>query len=279
MSWPGSPTPTGKVLAQAKPLKADENNRAIDGRNAFIMNDAAAGGDPLGHRRHGAGHAQAPRPVRQDRHHQRLDGRLVRRLPAHAGGGHLWIGYDTPAQAGQCPETGGGLSLPIWINFMEDRAQGRPGHRTRRARGRRQRLAASGITSEYARGKGVSSLGGAGLEDDGGAGARGAAPSDEPTARPVQAGRCRTRYRNEMKPRICVQKAQTADSWRYREDLHRPWTSRGFRFRYRVVGVLGYEQPAAAGMLRWRTAGQTGKEFALARLVSTHCALVIERKW
>jgi penicillin-binding protein 1A len=29
-----------------------------------------------------------------------------------------WIGYDTPRKLGD-KETGGGLSLPVWINFME----------------------------------------------------------------------------------------------------------------------------------------------------------------
>jgi penicillin-binding protein 1A len=30
----------------------------------------------------------------------------------------VWMGYDTPKKLGD-RETGGGLSLPIWINFME----------------------------------------------------------------------------------------------------------------------------------------------------------------
>jgi penicillin-binding protein 1A len=29
-----------------------------------------------------------------------------------------WIGYDTPRKLGD-KETGGGLSLPVWISFME----------------------------------------------------------------------------------------------------------------------------------------------------------------
>ena len=29
-----------------------------------------------------------------------------------------WIGYDTPRKLGD-RETGGGLSLPVWISFME----------------------------------------------------------------------------------------------------------------------------------------------------------------
>jgi len=36
-----------------------------------------------------------------------------------------WIGYDTPRNLGD-RETGGGLSLPIWINFMETAIKGTP---------------------------------------------------------------------------------------------------------------------------------------------------------
>jgi penicillin-binding protein 1A len=36
-----------------------------------------------------------------------------------------WIGYDTPRNLGD-RETGGGLSLPIWITFMETAIKGVP---------------------------------------------------------------------------------------------------------------------------------------------------------
>jgi penicillin-binding protein 1A len=34
-----------------------------------------------------------------------------------------WIGYDTPRKLGD-RETGGGLSLPVWISFMETALKG-----------------------------------------------------------------------------------------------------------------------------------------------------------
>jgi penicillin-binding protein 1A len=37
----------------------------------------------------------------------------------------VWIGYDTPRKLGD-RETGGGLSLPIWIKFMETALRGIP---------------------------------------------------------------------------------------------------------------------------------------------------------
>ena len=36
-----------------------------------------------------------------------------------------WIGYDTPRNLGS-RETGGGLSLPVWISFMERALKGVP---------------------------------------------------------------------------------------------------------------------------------------------------------
>jgi membrane carboxypeptidase/penicillin-binding protein len=72
----------GNVLALAEPQRAgNESLRVIDARNAFIM-------DNIRHR----GARGAPRPARhrrQDRHHQRIRRRLVRRLPAFAGGDRL----------------------------------------------------------------------------------------------------------------------------------------------------------------------------------------------
>jgi len=37
----------------------------------------------------------------------------------------VWVGYDTPRKLGD-RETGGGLSLPIWISYMETALQGVP---------------------------------------------------------------------------------------------------------------------------------------------------------
>jgi penicillin-binding protein 1A len=36
-----------------------------------------------------------------------------------------WVGYDTPRNLGS-RETGGGLSLPIWIDFMSEALKGVP---------------------------------------------------------------------------------------------------------------------------------------------------------
>ena len=67
-----------------------------------------------------------------------------------------WIGYDTPHNLGS-RETGGGLALPIWIDFMQYALKGVPVT---------QPTVPPGVTNvsgewyydEYARGAGVSSL-------------------------------------------------------------------------------------------------------------------------
>jgi penicillin-binding protein 1A len=37
----------------------------------------------------------------------------------------VWIGYDTPRKLGD-RETGGGLSLPVWIEFMQHALRNEP---------------------------------------------------------------------------------------------------------------------------------------------------------
>jgi penicillin-binding protein 1A len=71
----------------------------------------------------------------------------------------VWMGYDTPRSLGD-RETGGGLSLPVWISFMENALKGVPVM---------EPSAPEGVTNvggewfyeEYARGGGVGNLGGA----------------------------------------------------------------------------------------------------------------------
>ena len=71
--------------------------------------------------------------------------------------GVVWMGYDTPRKLGD-RETGGGLSLPIWIDYMSVALKGVPVA---------EAVAPPGVVnvggewyySEYADGSGVASLG------------------------------------------------------------------------------------------------------------------------
>ena len=106
----------GHVLAQARPLKAgDESLRAIDPRNAFIMDSLLREVVRSGT----AGKAMSLK--RTD-----LAGKTGTTNDAHdawfAGyqpgiAAVTWVGYDQPRKLGD-RETGGGLALPIWMSYM-----------------------------------------------------------------------------------------------------------------------------------------------------------------
>ena len=69
----------------------------------------------------------------------------------------VWMGYDTPRKLGD-RETGGGLSLPIWINFMEHALKGVPVSEYPTPEGV-VNVGGEWFYEEYARGSGVSSVG------------------------------------------------------------------------------------------------------------------------
>jgi len=72
----------------------------------------------------------------------------------------VWMGYDTPRSLGD-RETGGGLSLPIWISYMETALRGVAVSEPEAPPG----VVNSGgewYYEEYSRGSGISSLAGSG---------------------------------------------------------------------------------------------------------------------
>ena len=116
----------GKVLLEIKPPVLNESVRAIDGRNAFVMGallqEVARSGT--------AAKAQATLK-RTDLHgktgttNDSIDAWFAGYQPTVTA--VAWIGYDTPQKLGDSArETGGGLSLPIWISFMEQVLKGVP---------------------------------------------------------------------------------------------------------------------------------------------------------
>jgi penicillin-binding protein 1A len=113
-----------KVLVETQPPLLSESMRAIPQRNAFIMDSllqsVASGGT--------AAKAQATLK-RTDIYgktgttNDSLDAWFAGFQPTMTA--IAWIGYDTPRKLGD-RETGGGLSLPIWISFMETAIKGVP---------------------------------------------------------------------------------------------------------------------------------------------------------
>jgi penicillin-binding protein 1A len=72
----------------------------------------------------------------------------------------VWIGYDTPRKLGD-RETGGGLALPVWIDWMAHALKGVPLQEPAPPEGVVE-SAGGWMFREYAQGAGVQSLG---LED------------------------------------------------------------------------------------------------------------------
>jgi penicillin-binding protein 1A len=106
----------GRVLYQAPSTVLVPENRAIDERNAFVMNSLLQEITKTGT----AARAQAT----LKRHdlfgktgttNDSVDAWFVGFQPTLVAA--AWVGYDSPRNLGS-RETGGGLSLPIWIDFM-----------------------------------------------------------------------------------------------------------------------------------------------------------------
>ncbi len=107
----------GKVLVETRPPVLDESARAIDARNAFMMGSLLQEVTRSGT----AASAQATlkRPDlygKTGTTNDSMDAWFAGFQPSLAA--VTWIGYDSPRKLGD-RETGGGLSLPVWIKFME----------------------------------------------------------------------------------------------------------------------------------------------------------------
>ena len=115
---------SGKLLMEAQPLQAGiEENRVLSARNAYLMDSLLR--DVV---RYGTA-AKAASLKRAD-----VAGKTGTTNDTHDawfagyGGGLVavgWVGFDQPRPLGE-RETGGGLALPIWINFMASALKDRP---------------------------------------------------------------------------------------------------------------------------------------------------------
>jgi penicillin-binding protein 1A len=155
----------GKALVESQPPLLNESMRAIDARNAFVMNrllqEIARSGTA----------ARAQRDLKRPDLYGKT-GTTNDSIDTWFNGFHptlvaiVWMGYDNPRSLGD-RETGGGLSLPVWINFMETALKGVPVMEPTAPEGL-VNVGGEWYYEEFARGQGVSSLGLAGGE--GGAG-------------------------------------------------------------------------------------------------------------
>ncbi|HWH82347.1 MAG TPA: penicillin-binding protein 1A [Burkholderiaceae bacterium] len=112
----------GRVLNEAVPPVLDESMRALDARNAFVMDtllqSVALRGTAAAARR------AINRPDlygKTGTTNDSIDTWFAGFQPSVVA--IVWIGYDTPRKLGD-NETGGGLSLPIWIEYMKHALSG-----------------------------------------------------------------------------------------------------------------------------------------------------------
>ena len=179
----------GKALSEFTPPPLTEQPRAIDARNAFIMDSLLQEVTRAGT----AARAQATlkRPDlygKTGTTNDSVDAWFAGFQPTLTA--VTWIGYDQPRNLGS-RETGGGLSLPIWINFMEKALKGVPVAETAVPPGV-VNVGGEWFYEEYARNAGVANLG----LGDGGAATGGSAPGQVTAPAPEERNRILDLFRN-----------------------------------------------------------------------------------
>jgi penicillin-binding protein 1A len=146
----------GRVLLDSPRQAPNDAQRVIDERNAYVMTDLLGEVTRSGT----AARAQA---LLKRRDIYGKTGTTNDSMDAWFAGWHpnlvavVWIGYDNPRKLGD-RETGGGLSLPVWIEYMAHALKGAPVQERRPPPGV---VMAGGewVYEEYANGSGVISVG------------------------------------------------------------------------------------------------------------------------
>ena len=163
-----------RVLVDSPPQAPGEDaTRAIPERNAFVMSNLLQEVTRSGT----AARAQSMLK-RQDVYGK--TGTTNDAMDAWFAGYHpnmaavVWIGYDTPRKLGD-RETGGGLSLPVWIKFMETALQSQPSTTLRVPEG----VVQSGGDWAYAEFTGDAGVSALGMEPGGGSKAISMPPVEE----------------------------------------------------------------------------------------------------
>jgi penicillin-binding protein 1A len=146
----------GKVLYQSPETIMTPENRAIDERNAFVINSLLQEVTRTGT----AARAQSKLKRRDlfgktGTTNDSVDAWFVGYQPTLVAA--AWVGYDVPRNLGS-RETGGGLSLPIWIDFMSQALKDVPVADYKVPPGI-IRVGGEWYFQEYGPGRGVSGLG------------------------------------------------------------------------------------------------------------------------
>ncbi|MFO1287066.1 MAG: penicillin-binding protein 1A [Rubrivivax sp.] len=146
----------GKLLLEVRPPPLDESMRSLPARNAFVMTSLLQEVT-----RSGTAAKASAALKRQDIFGK--TGTTNDSMDAWFAGFHptltavVWIGHDTPKKLGD-RETGGGLALPVWIEYMQTALRGVPTATLTPPPG----VASEGgywMYEEYTGGRGVTGLG------------------------------------------------------------------------------------------------------------------------
>ncbi len=146
----------GRVLIEAPKPRLDESMRAIDARNAFVMSDLLQEVTRSGTAAKAQGTLKRPDLYgKTGTTNDSMDAWFAGWQPGVVA--VVWIGYDNPRKLGD-RETGGGLSLPVWIEYMTHALKGVPVAEPRPPEGV-VNVGGDWTYDEYANGRGVTSLG------------------------------------------------------------------------------------------------------------------------
>ena len=107
----------GRILSEYVPKPLEQQQRAIEPRNAFVMNSMLQTVAKSGTAARAQDTLKRPDLYgKTGTTNDAVDAWFAGFQPTLAA--ITWIGYDNPRNLGS-RETGGGLSLPIWISFMQ----------------------------------------------------------------------------------------------------------------------------------------------------------------
>jgi penicillin-binding protein 1A len=147
----------GRVLYETKPQVLDEGMRTLDARNAYVMTSLLKEVTRSGT----AARAQATlkRPDiygKTGTTNDSMDAWFAGWQPSVVA--VVWIGYDQPRKLGD-RETGGGLALPVWIEYMTHALKGVTVSEPIVPEGLVQNESGEWIFEEFGGGHGVGSVG------------------------------------------------------------------------------------------------------------------------
>ena len=114
----------GRVLLQARPPELTEALRTLPARNAFVMDTLMQEVTRSGTAARAQGTLKRPDLYgKTGTTNDSMDAWFAGYQPTLTT--VVWVGHDTPKKLGS-RETGGGLALPIWIEFMQHALKGVP---------------------------------------------------------------------------------------------------------------------------------------------------------